>query len=129
MSLNRNSFLSYKDLPRKEVAIPELGGAVYVRTLTARERDAFEIANTKAHARDFRARLVVATACDEAGVDLFRVDDVAAVSNLSCSVLDPIVDAALAINRFTKGDVEAVEKNSEASPSTGSPSASPPTSE
>lgn len=124
--LSRANFLSHKTIPRVEVQVPELGDSVFVRAMTARERDQFETANTKAKAVDFRARLVIACTCDETGVDVFKIEDLEVITNLSSSALDPIVTAALKINKYTDEDKAELEKNSETprTPSTPSPSAS-----
>jgi hypothetical protein len=118
--LSRSNFLAYKDLPREEVQVPALGGSVFVRTLSAGEWDQFETVNVKVKGKDFRARIVVATACDESGVDIFRVEDLAPLSKLAKTALDPIVEAALRINALTEKANEDGEKNSGSAPTTAS---------
>ena len=39
-ALSKEAFLAGRHLPVVEVAVPELGGSVWVRTMTATERDA-----------------------------------------------------------------------------------------
>jgi hypothetical protein len=117
--IGRDVFLSHLSLPREEIAIPLLGGSVYVRTLTARERDRYEVAQHEANQRerglDYRARLVQMTTCYSTGTPLFFDEDLERLGNLSCALLDPIVETALRLNRFTAGDVAELEKNSESS--------------
>jgi hypothetical protein len=117
--LERSHFLNFKMVPRVEVKIAELGDSVYVRCLSAGERDDFENGNAELKGKNFRARLVVSCACDAQGVDLFRVEDVDAVSKLAGSVVEPIVGAAVKINKMSpEADGEQV-KNSVSPPSTG----------
>ncbi|MHC5539600.1 hypothetical protein ACYOEI_15385 [Singulisphaera rosea] len=115
---------SAKDLPREEVAIPELGGSVYVRAMTGTERDAFESRFSKDSTTNIRARLAVATVCDEAGKTLFTEGDIEALGNVSAALLDRIFTVAIRLSKVTKADVDQLRGNSNASPSASSPSGS-----
>ena len=91
--------------------VPEVEGPIYVKEMTAGERDAFEVAHAKSGEKDFRARLAAATICDEDGRLLFGPGDIAALSAIPASVLEPIVQMAVAINRLSKETIEDLEKN------------------
>jgi hypothetical protein len=83
--------------------------------MSAGERDEFEVAHSKGKSRDFRARLVACTVCDESGDLIFQLADLPALSALPAATLQPLVIAAYEINRLTEGDVadlEAAGKNS-----------------
>lgn len=109
--LTRESILASDDLPREEVAIPEWGGSVFVRTMTAGERDRFEGWSQGDKFDRFRAKLAVLTVVDAEGRRLFSDDDVDALAAKSTKALDRIAEAAFRMNRFTKEDVEALAKN------------------
>lgn len=111
--LTRSAILAAQDLPLKEVQVPEWGGAVYVRMMTAGERDAFEASQGQGNPhRDLRARLAVATVCDSCGSALFTAEDVPALTAKSGRALDRIFAAAAKHNGITAADVEDLRKNS-----------------
>jgi hypothetical protein len=111
MPLDRASFLACPPPKVEQVDVPELGDFVFVRALTAGERDQFEVQHVKSKEKDFRARLVAATACDGVGSRLFTEADVPTLSNLPAAVLEPLVQAATKINRLSADDVEDLRKN------------------
>jgi L-asparaginase II len=123
MLLTRDSILQAEDLPRREVPVPEWGGSVYVRMMTGSERDAFEAVHLKNPTVETRARIAVATVCDDTGKNLFDPGDVAAVGKKSFTALERIAQVALELNRIGSADIDELEKNSAASPSDSSPSA------
>lgn len=108
------------DLPREKVPTPEWKSCpvVWVRTLFAGERDAFE-QNTlvkkgktrEANLLGLRARLVVATAQDEARNQLFTESDIPWLNNKSAKVLDRIFTVAQRLSGMTADDVEELVKN------------------
>lgn len=112
LALTREQFLAPAAPRLDSVDVPELGGVVHLRALTAGERDAFEAEHVRRKERDFRARLVAATACDADGVRLFTPADVPALSDLPATTLDPIVKAAVKLNGLSDEDVKELEKNS-----------------
>jgi hypothetical protein len=112
---------------REKVSVPELGGDAYVQVITAAQRERWEDAfvGKAAHPRIVRPLLVAMAACDGRGVPLFTEDDVHAIAGLPITVVEPLFDAAVRINKVAAADVEKLEGESEASRSNGSPSASP----
>jgi hypothetical protein len=125
MILSREQILAGSDLPKELVPTPEWGGDVYVRTMTAGERDRWESEHFADPKTDVRGRLAAFTLCDEQGNRLFTSADIGALSALSCKPLARIWDVAIRLNRVTRGDVEELEKNSGASHSADSSSDSP----
>jgi hypothetical protein len=132
--LSKEQILAASDLERETVAVPEWGGEVIVRQMTGAERDAWEMAlvpqegeeKAAARARAFtniRARLVALCAIDEAGYRLFTQADADFLGRKSGEVIDRVYQAAKRLNRLTKADVAAAEKNSAPGPSEGSTSA------
>jgi hypothetical protein len=125
--LTRVSFLAPQPLERRPVVVPGLG-CCFVRAMSAGERDEFEVAHSKSKNRDFRARLVACTVCDEEGDLVFSAADIPALSALPASTLQPLVLAATEVNRLTEGDVadlEAAGKNSSSDRNGSSSSGSP----
>ncbi|SIO60133.1 hypothetical protein SAMN05444166_6279 [Singulisphaera sp. GP187] len=122
--LSRESILAADDLPREEVSIPEWNGTVFVQTMTGTERDRLEAAYNKEPGKDFRARMAVATVCDETGKRLFSEKDILPLGTKSAAALDRILEVAMRLSAFTKKDVDALEGNSNASPSEDSASSS-----
>ncbi len=109
--LDRTSILAVDDLRIEPLAIPEWGGEVHVRTLTAGERDRFEQWTHEDKFDRFRAKLAVLCVCDEKGHRIFTDDDVDAVAGKSTKPLDRITDVAFRLNRFTAADLEAIRGN------------------
>lgn len=111
MYLNRDAILAKPELPRVAVDVPEWGGTVFVREMTGVERDRFEAAHAKAPNDNFRARIAVATLCDDSGKRLFSEADVAALGEASSAALSRVLDAALMVNKFGDKAIEAEVKN------------------
>lgn len=115
MILSRADILARKDLPTKVVPVPEWGGDVVVRTLTAGERDEFEIAIREAREEEdrpnVRARLVALVVVGEDGRRLFSEADVEQLGELSARAMDRVFAAAQRLSGFTPDDVAELEKN------------------
>ena len=109
--LTRESFLSGPKPESAVVDVPALGGQVHVKQMTIGERDRFEMANAKDKGRYFRPRLVAATAVASDGSPIFNRDDFQHLANLASHVVEPIVQAALTLNRYTAKEVEELAGN------------------
>lgn len=114
--LNREAILSANDAPTADVAVPEWGGTVRVRTMSARERDAFEWASIAADKEgvtlsNVRARFAVACCIDEAGKPVFTDEDIAMLGDKSGAALDRIYQAIAKLNALGAGDIEEAAKN------------------
>jgi hypothetical protein len=107
----RSKILEANDRPNRALPIPEWGCTVYIRTMSAGERDRYEAAHLANPYQDARARLAAETVCDELGNKLFTADDVAAISQKSCKALDRIFAAAMHHNGVTKDDIDELKKN------------------
>ncbi len=118
--LTRESFLAFSFPEPREIEVPALGGSVMVWCLTAGERDQFEVEQIESKGTDFRARVTVYTCRDSATWPLFSKVDIPWLTQLPPYVLDPIVQAAIELNKFGAGDIEDFEKNSESGPSDAS---------
>ena len=107
----RDQFFAQAESRRTVESVETPAGKVFVHSLTAGEKDRFDIAHAKAKGEHFRARLLVATARDEEGDPVFGEGDVEMLSECPVSLLEPIVEVALRVNRMTDKDAESVEKN------------------
>lgn len=115
--LTRAQILASDDILKEEVNVPEWGGHVFVRVMSGTLRDRLEGAASKDRFSNFRARLVAYTVCDELGVLLFNEADIVALGHKSAAAMERVFPVATRLNGMTKDEVEALEKNSEPSPS------------
>ena len=110
--LSKDQILNANDVKLEEVNIPEWNGSVYVRVMSAGERDSFEIQATKPNGKqNLRARLAVLTVCDKDGNRIFEESDIPALAKKSASALDAIFRVAIHLNAMTDADIEELEKN------------------
>lgn len=119
-ALTRDQIMAFRSKDRETVVVevPEWGGAVTLRELSARERDAFEASTVDGHGKkmrinieNLRARLVAACAIDEQGQALFYPSDVELLGDLSASAVDRLFSAARELNGMTESDVEELAGN------------------
>lgn len=117
MSLNKEQILSKKDLPLKEVEIPEWGGSVFVKTMNGQERDSFELSvidekhKGKMNLENIRAKLCAVCLCDENGERLFSDKEVFALSKKSASALSKIFQVAQELNGLSPESVEQIKED------------------
>lgn len=118
-SLKDRAFARRKRVKLEPVPMPEWGegSVVHVREMSGAERDAYEAQQVERNKsgkglENFRARLVVATACDESGAPLFGADEVDAVGELPAPDVRRLFDAAARLNALTSDDEKDLEKNS-----------------
>lgn len=120
MTLSKDQILKADDFKTQAVDVPEWGGNVYVKTLSAQDRDKYEsdwyryretrFGDTK-NTMHFRAFLVARTACDEEGKLLFADGDVEALAGKSGSAVARIADAAILLNGLFGSTREDDAKN------------------
>jgi hypothetical protein len=127
--LGRDSILQASDIRKELVAVPEWGGEVYVRSLSAKERDEFESSmltfkgkTQEVNLRQARAKLAALSICDEEGKRLFSDADVAALGNKSASAMQRVWTVAQRLSAITEEDMEELTKNSGSARSEGSSS-------
>ena len=127
--LTRDQIFGADDLKTETVNIPEWGGAVSVRSMTAADRDEYEQSmvnsrgpDEKSNMRNIRARLVVCAVVDEHGKRLFSDVDVEVLGAKSAKAVNRVFKIAARLNALNESDVEELAKNSDAGPSEDSPS-------
>lgn len=94
--------------------IPEWKGRVWVRTMTARERDqldAWAVAAQMAGEPNQRAQVAVICCCDEAGKRLFTEADIPDLAKKAAKPMERISEAAAKLNYIGFKSAKALEKN------------------
>lgn len=111
--LSRDQILSADDLPTRDIAVPEWGGTVRLRTLTGAERDAFEAdsiqqkgGERKVNLYNARARLLSLCIVDDNGGRIFSDSDVKALGRKSSRVMDRLVEECQKLNRISESDMD-----------------------
>jgi hypothetical protein len=120
--LSKSQILAARDHQVEKVDVPEWGGFVFVRVMTAGERDQFERKFTQDRYGNIRAYVAAATVCDDEGNLLFEKADIDVLATKSGAAVDRLFDVALRINKLRKKDIDELEKNSKANPSEDSSS-------
>lgn len=119
--LGRDGILAQTQLPLEKVQVPEWKGSVFIRTMTAGERDTFEqkvFEENKAGKNvNVRARLCSLCLVNEKGERLFSDLDALLLAKKSSRAIERIVNEIQKLNGLGKEDIKALEKNSETDPS------------
>lgn len=114
-SLNRDAILASDDMKPERVPVPEWSGDVYVRVMTADERDAWELEmwDEKGQRKSdhVRASLVTRTVVNEKGERVFGDADVEALGAKSAAAVDRVFKAAQRLNGLARQDIEDLVKN------------------
>lgn len=128
--LTKDAIMAAKDIVIERCEVPEWGGHVFIKTMTARAKEQWEQERMKSRGTDesynlvnVRATLAAATMCDEVGTCLCSTSDVDALNEKSVKAMDRVFDTAIKLNRISSKDVEDLTKNSESTPGESSPSA------
>ena len=132
--LTREEILTADDIKTEEVAVPEWGGEVLVRSLTGTQRDNYEMEIVAARDKGkltkaaLRAGFVARCVVDEQGVRLFKDADIQALGMKSAAALDRVFAVAKRMSELSEEDLEAMLGNSDETDGDSSPSVSPATS-
>lgn len=111
MSLTLDAILGSDDKHVRKVPCPEWDGDCYVRTLTADERDRWEMALSDS-GKSVRATLVGIALCDETGKPLNPTPaQIQGLGLKASGPMDRLFDAVLDLNRMRKSDMEKLEGN------------------
>ena len=116
--LNKSEILACQDLRTELVSVPEWGGDVRVRLLTAAEREeittiwvSYKDADDATKGTLTRDAMLLRCTVDDAGQRLFDDADLPALKQKSAVAIARVVDAALALNAMASGAVEDAAKN------------------
>ena len=128
--LTRDAILGASDIKTKEVAVPEWGGTVRVRGLTAAQRDVVEAQAVSARGKDvsinmagLRASMAAMAIVDENDKPLFTKADVKALGEKSGTALDRVFEVVTSLSGMSDNDVDELVGNSDADQSDDSRSA------
>jgi len=120
--LTKEQILSAQDFNPVPVKVPEWGGTVYVRPMSAGERDRWEgdlldraerrKESIAAATENLRSVFLAKCLCDEAGELLFGADDVKALARKNYKPIDRVYEVAQSLNGLSDADVDELEKNS-----------------
>ena len=114
-ALGRDAIIDAADRKLERVPVPEWGGDVYIRMMSANERDQWEreMFNPDGSIKSDKAAslLAVRVITDENGKRLFADDDIDVLGAKSTAALNRIFVAAKRLNRLTLADIEDLEKN------------------
>lgn len=118
--LTKTEILAAQDIQFEDVAVPEWGGTVRVKSLTGSDRDALEQTMLEGKGKDamvnlanFRAKLCARSMVDEAGKLIFRDLDIVDLGRKSAAALGRVFDVASRLSGFSQTDIEEITKNSE----------------
>jgi len=112
MALTRSDILQADDLPPAEkVDVPEWGGTVYVRAISAMELEDFTTADNP---KNVRGRFAALTVCDADGKRIFKDEDGAALGTKSMAALNRVWAVAARLNGITPDEEPAKNLPSEA---------------
>jgi len=128
---DKKALFAYDDTKIEKVECPEwgdLGKEIYVRTMSSKSRDTYEMGIVEAgkqakEAREngtlfeftynMRAEMAVGSICDKDGNLLFETSDAKELGKKSAGVLDRIFTVAKRLSHFSEEDVEEMEKSLE----------------
>jgi hypothetical protein len=110
--------------------IPALGGTVYVRGLTGKQRDLWEqwiVAGEGKNRvlKNVRGKLLARTICDAQGKRLMEDTDADWIGDLSGAIVAPLYDLAAQLSGISEATKKDLERFSEAEGSGASSSDSP----
>jgi len=99
----------------EKIDVPEWGTSVFMRTMTAGERDAWELAwldrQGKGGVANFRSVFLVKCLCDENGTRLFSDGEVEQLAAQDSNVINRLFEFAREQNGLTSDQVDELAKN------------------
>lgn len=113
--LSKQDILSIDDRPTKVLNVPEWGGEITLRALSAQDRDDFELSvygDSGADRKNIRAKLCVRCIVSLDGKRMFSDHEMTALGAKSGKAMDRVFSACQKMNGLTQADVEELEKNS-----------------
>lgn len=129
-ALSRDDILRARDLRTEQVDVPEWGGYLFVRGMTAGQRDRLEAAMidkkgqpVPARLAEFRTRMFITCVVDERGTPMFDAADLPGLQAKSMLAMQRVLDVARRLSGMTDEDVDDLVGNSESGPSGSSSTA------
>ena len=109
--LSKEDILGCNDIPTELVEVPEWGGSVKVRGMTAGERDRFDDMIRTQGLSALRATMAANGIIDEDGKRLFTDIEVGKLAEKSAEALDRVVEVVSRLSGLTPEDAEFLEGN------------------
>lgn len=109
--LSKEDILGCNDIPTELVEVPEWGGTVKVRGMTAGERDRFDDQIRTQGLSALRATMAANGIIDEDGKRLFTDIEVGKLAEKSAEALDRVVEVVSRLSGLTPEDAEFLEGN------------------
>ena len=117
--LSRIDVIDASDLEIEEVAVPEWGGTLRVRGLTAKEKDKYEEGflvdpgkSEKVNMKNASAKLFALCVIDEAGNPIFNDEgDVFALGKKAAGPMTRVLSVARRLSGMTIKDMEEITRN------------------
>jgi hypothetical protein len=124
--LTAQDIIEAKDRVMRRIAVPEWGGAVWVRSMSSGEKEKYikSVRRTIGKGRnateeivleESSARLAQMTLCDSKGILLFNAGQIKMLSTRSAKAMQRVVDAAAELNGLDEA-AEEESKNDSARP-------------
>ena len=121
--LTRDALLGAVTLDIEELSIPELGGVVYVKAMSGKQRDQWESWAVSAKGpKNIRGKAAARCLCDASGNRLFSDSDAGQLGEIKASVLQKIFECVQRLSGVTKEDADELEQASAAGDGGGSSS-------
>ena len=115
--LTKAAILGAADLPTKDVAVPEWGGTIRIRALTAAQMEDLQAEFMSAQKdgqivpQHWRAKHMALSAIDEAGALLFTETEAGKLAQKSGVAMFRVFDAINVFNAQTPGAIEEAANN------------------
>lgn len=120
VALSREDIFRASDIVTEWVSVPEWGGGLYVRGMTAGERDALEASLLTEKGKrnmdrlaQFRSRVLLLCCVDDAGRRIFQPTDIQAISKKSMVAVERVLNVAQRLSGMTEEDVDQLTGNSD----------------
>lgn len=110
-TLSKADIFSCKDLPVTSVEVPEWGGQLFVRKISAGE--VVDLSKINEDAEKVVVRGVILFACDADGIRVFEAEDEEMLLAKCPEALNRVFQAGLKVNGFGSDAIEDLKKNSE----------------
>jgi hypothetical protein len=117
-ALTKEQILEASDIEIEKVDVPEWGGFVHVKGMTAKQRDDFESSIIRQHGKvrrvdmsDLRAKLAAKSICTPDGELIFTEKDIRALSDKSAGALQRVWEVAQRLSGLSDEDAEELLKN------------------
>lgn len=120
--LTAEEILAADDSQAEIVAVPEWGGSVRLRGLSADERISLAVSSDDPKAPPFAVRVLGMSLCNEKGERLFPDDKLAALKAKNGAVFERLFLEAQRISKLGAKQAEQTAGKSEAAPTSSSPS-------